>query len=167
MPWWQVNILVFFFVFFCFFFCPEENEEMLTNEKQTKTRFLLLFLLLLEAVACVEMEEEARKRLHQNQPNVSAHLNLVNILSFFFFKLECSRVLRCTAFISFPRRVLLHFFNRNYFFRILFLIFLRCVCWKKWKLHQIVLGMMAFHFVRCWIGRQCWPIFQRLQLKFF
>ena len=73
-----------FFVFFCFFFSPEENEEMLTNEKQTKTRFLLLFLLLLEAVACVEMEEEARKRLHQNQPNVSAHLNLVNILSFFF-----------------------------------------------------------------------------------
>ena len=138
-----MNILVFFF-FFCFFFSPEENEEMLTNEKQTKTRFLLLFLLLLEAVACVEMEEEARKRLHQNQPNVSAHLNLVNILSFFFFKLECSRVLRCTAFISFPRRVLLHFFNRNYFLEFSFLFFYVVSVGKNGNFIKSSLGWWPF-----------------------
>jgi hypothetical protein len=69
-------------IFSFFFSSPEinKNEEMLTNEKQTKTRFSYFILLFKRAVACVwGWKQQQQQRLHQNQPNVSAHLNTVYI----------------------------------------------------------------------------------------
>jgi hypothetical protein len=70
------NILVFLFQP-----SKNKNEEMLTNEKQTKTRFsYFIFFFFKRAVACVwGWKQQQQQRLHQNQPNVSAHLNTVYI----------------------------------------------------------------------------------------